>query len=76
MAHIVNFHPQRRGKSVEYIEEAYPVRNVTLEVRTEREPKSAFLAPSKRELELKFGDGYACCIVPEVLTHQIVVFDL
>jgi len=76
IAHIVNFQPQRRGKGAEYIEEAYPIVNISLEVRTEKEPKSVYLAPSKRTLEFGFKEGYVSCVVPEVLAHQIVVFEL
>jgi len=76
LVHVVNFQPQRRGKNVEYIEEAYPVRNISLEVRTQTRPKSVYLAPSKTQLDFKYEEGCASCIVPEVSTHQIVVFQM
>lgn len=76
MAHIVNFQPQRRGKTVEHIEDAYPMMSMSQEVRSERAPKRIYLAPSNEELEFGFEGGHISCDVPEVLTHQIVVFDL
>jgi len=76
IAHIVNFQPQRRGKSVEYIEGAYPVRDVSLEVKTEKEPRKVYLAPSRRALPYIFEREYTSCVVPEVTTHQMVVFEI
>jgi len=76
IAHIVNYQPQRRGKSSEYIERACPIANVELEVKTEREPRKVYLAPQKIDLEFSFAKGYAKCVIPEIVTHQLVIFEL
>jgi hypothetical protein len=75
VAHIVNFQAQRRGKGVEYIEDVYPVKDLRLKMMTGSKPMKVYLAPSKVELDFEFEDGYSSCIVPEVTTHQMVVFE-
>jgi len=63
-----SFLPQRKGKSVEYVEEAYSVRNIQLKLRTDVSPVKSYLTPSKKTLKTKYRDGYTSCTVPEVLT--------
>jgi hypothetical protein len=75
VAHIVNFQPQRRGKGVEYIEEAYPIKDIYLAVRTGEAPKEVYLAPSRKRLKFEFDGQYTSCLVPEVLIHQMIVFE-
>jgi len=76
IAHIVNYQPQRRGKHVEYIEEAYPTRDVKLQILTETCPTRVYLAPSRENLEFLFNKPYTSCIIPEVKVHQMVIFEL
>ena len=75
VAHIVNFQPQRRGRGTEYIEEGYPLRELELKVRTETRPRRVYLAPKKKYWSSRLIKKYTSCVVPEVLTHQMVVYE-
>lgn len=63
VVHIVNFQPQRRGKNVEYIERAYPVKDVHIEVRTEEEPRKVYLTPATfGMIQSTFDDSMFICV--------------
>ncbi|HZO86690.1 MAG TPA: alpha-amylase family protein [Chthonomonadaceae bacterium] len=75
VAHLVNFQPQRRTATNEFIESAVPVNNVEFAVRTGRAPSRVYLAPSREEIPFRQESVYCHVTVPSVLTHQMVVFE-
>ena len=75
VAHLVNFQPQRRHINVEWIEELYPVRDISLAVRTGKQPTSVTLVPSGEALPFTMADGYCRLVVPEVKAHTMVAME-
>jgi len=75
IAHLVNFQPQRRHVDVEWIDDLYPVRDISLAVRTEKSPSDVYLAPSRKALRFSMNGPYCEVVVPEVKAHQMVVFE-
>ena len=75
VAHVVNFQPQRRTATNEFIEEATPANDVAFAVRTGKAPARVILVPSGEEVEFEQKDAYCYITLPVVLTQQIVAFE-
>jgi len=76
MVHLLSYVPERRGASVDMIEEPIEVRNVDVALRLdERPPQRVYLAPSEQDLEFSVVDGYVQVRVPEMRGYALVVFE-
>jgi hypothetical protein len=75
MVHLVNYHALRRGEHVEVIEEAIPLRDVEISLRSKGRPKSAYTAPDRKPLTYKLSKGRVNCTIPVVREGAIVVFE-
>jgi len=76
MVHILSYVPERRGASIDMIEEPITLHNVSLEIRVDKHlPKRVYLAPTKQELPFKVEDGYIKTTIPVVLGYAMVVFE-
>ncbi len=76
IVHVVNYHPNRRGGHVEVIEDVIPLRDVSIGLRSNREPSKAYLAPDGVSLEMYYLEGRAHVVVPRVEEHAMVVFEI
>lgn len=75
VAHLVYYVWQRRAPDLDIIEDVVPIHNVSLAVRTGRQPAMVYTAPEREQLEFNFANGVSQCIVPLVRGHQMVVFE-
>lgn len=75
VAHFVHFTPTRRTATNEFIEDATPVHNVSVAIRTDATPTAVYLAPSREPLPFRMEGVYCHITVPTVLTSQLVAFD-
>jgi len=75
IVHIVNYHPNRRGKHVEVIEEVIPLQDVQISLHSKGRPKSVYLAPERKALPHKQSKGRVTCTVPVVKENAVVVFE-
>ncbi|MCW3096310.1 MAG: Alpha-L-fucosidase [Chthonomonadaceae bacterium] len=75
VAHFVHFTPTRRTATNEFIEDATPVNDVSVAIRTDAAPTKVYLAPSREPLPFRMEGNYCHITVPTVLTSQLVVFD-
>ncbi len=75
VAHLLYAVPTKRGKSVEIIEDIYPVYNTELAVKMDEAPKKVYLAPQKEEIPFTYEKGYAKVNVEKIDCHQMVIFD-
>ena len=76
MVHLLSYVPERRGPTMDMIEEPIEVRDVTVALRVDgREPRKVYLAPTGQELEFGLADGYVSTRVPVVPGYALVVFE-
>jgi len=74
--HLLNYPAVRRAPDLDIVEEAIPLANVKIALRTEKEPSRVYLAPQRQSLKFYFDDGYAQVVVPTVQGHQMIVFEI
>jgi len=75
IAHILHYIPERRCLDLETIEDVIPLYNIQLKLKLETQPINVYCAPSMQKLEFKYIGGYVKTVVPEVVGHQIIVFE-
>jgi len=76
MLHLMSYVPERRGRTVDMIEEPIELRDVPVALRAGgREVKSVYLAPDKQALPFDVRDGYVHATVPQVNGYAMVVFE-
>jgi hypothetical protein len=76
MLHIMSYIPERRGPSVDMIEERIELRDVKVALRADgKAVKSVYLAPNKEVLPFEVKDGYVYVTVPKVDGYAMVVFE-
>jgi hypothetical protein len=72
IVHVLHYVHQRRGKSLDVIEDVLPLHDVRLSVRTARAPSSVRLVPEGEPLEATWQDGYVHLALPRVDGYQII----
>jgi hypothetical protein len=75
IVHLLHYPASRRAPDLDIVEEAIPLSNVRIALRTAKAPSRVYLAPQRRSLKFDFDDGYARIVVPSVEGHQMVVFE-
>ena len=77
IVHVLHYIPERRPNDMDVIEDALPLHDVALSfcLRLHAAPARAYLAPQGTALAVSYADGYASVVVPEVVGHQMVVFE-
>jgi hypothetical protein len=76
MLWLTAYVPERRGRSVDMIEEPIELRQVPVALRLDgKQPQSVYLAPHRQALPIAVEDGYACTTVPAVNGYAVVVFE-
>ncbi len=72
IAHLLHYVHQRRGRTLDVIEDVIPLHDVQISIRAERQPGAVRLVPGEEPLAFTWADGYARFIVPRVEGHQMV----
>ena len=75
IVHLLHYPAARRAPDLDIVEEAIPLANVKIALRTPKEPSRVYLAPQRQSLKVAFDGKYAHTIVPSVDGHQMVVFE-
>ncbi|MEN6403495.1 MAG: alpha-amylase family protein [Armatimonadia bacterium] len=76
MMWITSYIPERRGNSVDMIEEPIELRDVKVALRADgKDVKSVYLAPTREALAFEVKDGYIHVTVPKVPGYAVVVFE-
>ena len=76
MVYVMNYVPERRGASIDMIEEPIESRDINISLRIDgREVKKAYLAPTGESLALSVKDGYAEVTIPIVKGWAVAVFE-
>lgn len=75
MVHLINYVPELRGKS-EIVEEPLFAKEIKISILIDGFiPKTAYLAPEKTFLELKYEENYASVVVPEICGYRLLVLE-
>jgi hypothetical protein len=76
MLWLMAYVPERRGNTVDMIEEPIELRGVPAALRADgRDVQAVYLAPDRQALPFEFRDGYIHTTVPEVKGYAVVVFE-
>lgn len=75
ICHILHYIPERRAKEIEIIEDVIPLYNMELKVKLPLKPVKVYCAPSGQVLDFILEGDYVKVTVPEVIGHQMVVFE-
>lgn len=72
IVHLLFAHTSVRGKGIEVIEDAVPLRDVQVSLLAEHAPASVRMVPQNTDIPFAWKDGRICFRVPEVLLHQMI----
>jgi hypothetical protein len=72
--HLIHYAPQRRGVSIDIVEDVLPLSNVRIGVRLCQATTGVSLAPSGEKVPHEVCDGVTWVTVPSVIGHQVVVY--
>ena len=75
IAHLLHYIPERRYGEINTIEDVIPLYNVSLGLRLPERPRRVYLAPTGNEIDFTYDGDRVNVVVPEVLGHQMVVFE-
>jgi hypothetical protein len=76
MVWLTAYVPERRGLSIDMIEEPLALRDVLVRLRADgRPPRRVYLAPSGAELPWQVSAGYIVVTVPELTGYAVVVVE-
>lgn len=74
VVHILNYVPERRGTAFDTVEDVLPIFNVPVSLKASSVSKVT-LQPQNTPLRFETKDGRVEVMIPEVLGHQMVVFE-
>ena len=72
LVHVLHYVHQRRGQSLDVIEDVLPLHDVTLSVRAARRPEAVLLLPDAQPIEWEWEDGYVRLTLPRVDGYAVV----
>ncbi|TBL74663.1 alpha-amylase family protein [Paenibacillus thalictri] len=73
VVHLLSFSPERRAEQLDIVEDAFPLVNMPLFIRTPQAPSRVYMAPNETELEYEYKDGYVSTRVTVLDGHAMVV---
>jgi hypothetical protein len=72
LVHLLHYVHQRRGHSLDVIEDVLPLHNATLSIRATQRPSAVQLVPEGQAIDWTWEEGYVRFTVPRVDGYQIV----
>ncbi len=75
VVHLLFAHTTVRGKGIEVIEDAVPLRDVRVSIKRESKPNRVYLAPQNLEIPFEYEQGRVNFTVPSVLLHQMIAVE-
>lgn len=70
--HLLHYVHQRRGQTLDIIEDVLPLHDIDLCIRAERKPESVTLVPEMEPVDWSYQNGYVRMQIPRVNGYQIV----
>ena len=76
MVHLLAYVPERRGTTIDMIEEPIEVRDVSISLRADGlAPQRVYLAPGREPLPFEVKQGYVTVTIPVMSGYAMVVFE-
>ncbi len=75
IVHLLFAHTSLRGKGIEVIEDAVPLKEVRVSLKRDVAPGKVYLAPQMTEIPFEWKKGRVEFTVPEVVLHQMAVVE-
>jgi len=76
MVHLLAYVPERRGTTIDMIEEPIELHEVSVSLRADGpDPKQVYLAPSRTLLPFEVKQGYITVTIPAMSGYAMVVFE-
>ncbi|MCL2352437.1 MAG: beta-galactosidase trimerization domain-containing protein [Firmicutes bacterium] len=75
IVHILSYIIQRKCRSMDTIEERFPLYNRKISLKTGRKPMKVYTAPQLAELSYNFAGEYVEIEIPEITGHQMIVIE-
>ena len=75
IVHLLFAHTTVRGRNIEVIEDAVPLYNVAVSLKTDKAPGKVYLAPQGEEIPFSYENGCVSFTVPEVVLHQMIAVE-
>jgi hypothetical protein len=72
IVHLLHYVHQRRGRTLDMIEDVLPLHDVQVSIRADRQPTAVRLVPEEEAVEWAWEEGYVRLSVPRVDGYQIV----
>ncbi len=72
LLHLLHYVHQRRGRTLDVIEDVLPLHDVEISLRAECQPQSVQLVPEMQPVDWTWQDGYVRLRVPKVNGYQMV----
>ena len=73
--HLIYAQAGVKGKSIEAIEDIYPIYDVNVEIRTDKKPDKVYLVPEMNDVSFEFENGYTKFVVSKIDCHQMIVIE-
>jgi len=74
--HILNYIIQRKCRSLDTIDEKWPLYNEVVYTKLADKPKNVYLAPQMNAIDFSYENGYVRLTIPEINGHQMVVIEV
>ncbi len=75
VVHLLSFCPERRAADLDIVEDPFPIVDMPIAVKVNRQPRRVFLAPVERELPFAYKDGYVHTTVTVLDGHAMLVIE-
>ncbi len=72
IVHLLHYVHQRRGKTLDIVEDVIPLHDVKVSVRTSRSPSAVRLVPENQPIVWQYEDGYVRFEAPRLDGRQMV----
>ena len=73
--HLMSFVAERRADGLDVVEEAFPIIDLHISVKTSSEPRRVYLAPGETDLEFSFVDGYVETTFSVLDGHRMLIIE-
>lgn len=70
--HFLHYIPERRGKSIDIIEDVIPLYNLEVSLKLEKKARAAKLVPENKVLDIYETDGRVRFVIPKIEGHQMI----